>query len=222
LGYFPHHLSDPAKYEKQLDSVRISYEHKRAASSGLPEEIARIREDEQHALNEINILREAELQQNSYIGRIGRFIEPAMAPLGFDWKMSVAVLTGVSAKEVVVGTLGILYQANESHADNGKHSYNVCRQAGIPTERNWDFQSYTAGSTEFYAFHSDLFPLHRSDLSDQQGIRKLEMGIIYRSLYHNTCLSFITPRFPGRIIDSPYRMMQKPRTDNLNPDISIF
>jgi len=120
LGYFPHHLSDPAKYEKQLDSVRISYEHKRAASSGLPEEIARIREDEQHALNEINILREAELQQNSYIGRIGRFIEPAMAPLGFDWKMSVAVLTGVSAKEVVVGTLGILYQANESHADNGE------------------------------------------------------------------------------------------------------
>lgn len=48
-------------------------------------------------------------QENSYIGRLGRFIEPVMAPLGFDWKMSVAILTGVAAKEVVVGTLGVLY-----------------------------------------------------------------------------------------------------------------
>jgi ferrous iron transport protein B len=37
-----------------------------------------------------------------------------MRPLGFDWKMSVALLTGVSAKEVVVGTIGVLYHANDS------------------------------------------------------------------------------------------------------------
>jgi ferrous iron transport protein B len=43
---------------------------------------------------------------------IGSFIEPAMRPLGFDWKMSVALLSGVAAKEVVVGTLGVLYQAD--------------------------------------------------------------------------------------------------------------
>ncbi len=48
-------------------------------------------------------------QENSYIGRLGRTIEPVMQPLGFDWRMSVAILTGVAAKEVVVGTLGVLY-----------------------------------------------------------------------------------------------------------------
>ena len=41
-----------------------------------------------------------------------------MRPLGFDWKMSVALLTGLSAKEVVVGTLGILYQADASAHGN--------------------------------------------------------------------------------------------------------
>jgi ferrous iron transport protein B len=53
-------------------------------------------------------------QKNSFIGRIGHFIAPAMHPLGFDWKMSVALLSGLSAKEVVVGTLGVLYQTESS------------------------------------------------------------------------------------------------------------
>ena len=48
-------------------------------------------------------------QENSFIGLLGKTIEPVMKPLGFDWKMSVALLTGVAAKEVVVGTLGVLY-----------------------------------------------------------------------------------------------------------------
>ena len=53
-----------------------------------------------------------EQQANSYIGRIGRAIEPVMAPCGFDWKMSVALLSGVAAKEIVVSTLGVLYTGN--------------------------------------------------------------------------------------------------------------
>lgn len=50
-----------------------------------------------------------EQQENSYIGQIGHFIEPVMRPLGFDWKISVALLTGVAAKEIVVSTMGVLY-----------------------------------------------------------------------------------------------------------------
>ena len=56
----------------------------------------------------------AQHQQNSYIGKIGKFIEPVMAPLGFDWKMSVAIVTGIAGKEIVVGTIGVLYQADPS------------------------------------------------------------------------------------------------------------
>jgi ferrous iron transport protein B len=46
---------------------------------------------------------------NSFAGRAGKFIEPVFRPLGFDWKIGVATITGFAAKEVVVSTLGVLY-----------------------------------------------------------------------------------------------------------------
>lgn len=51
--------------------------------------------------------------ENSYIGMIGHFVEPVLSPLGFDWKMSISVLTGIAAKEVVVSTMGVLYQGGK-------------------------------------------------------------------------------------------------------------
>lgn len=55
-----------------------------------------------------NRLAEAQLSQ-SFLGSIGHAIEPVFTPLGFDWKMAVALQTGLAAKEVVVSTLGVLY-----------------------------------------------------------------------------------------------------------------
>ncbi len=54
--------------------------------------------------------------QNSYLGHIGHFIEPVMRPLGFDWKMSVSLLAGLPAKEIIVSTMGVLYQEEEGSA----------------------------------------------------------------------------------------------------------
>lgn len=51
----------------------------------------------------------AEQQENSYIGQIGKAIEPVIEPLGFDWKMGIGILSGIGAKELVVSTLGVLY-----------------------------------------------------------------------------------------------------------------
>ncbi len=59
----------------------------------------------------------AEQQENSYIGQIGKAIEPAIEPLGFDWKMGIGILSGIGAKELVVSTLGVLY-TNEGDVDN--------------------------------------------------------------------------------------------------------
>lgn len=59
--------------------------------------------------------------EESIFGIIGTFIAPIFAPLGFgDWKSSVAVLTGLVAKEVVVATMGILHGAGEAGADSGE------------------------------------------------------------------------------------------------------
>lgn len=55
-----------------------------------------------------NALAEAQLSQ-SFLGQIGHTIEPIFRPLGFDWKMAVALQTGLAAKEVVVSTIGVLY-----------------------------------------------------------------------------------------------------------------
>ena len=57
-----------------------------------------------------------EQQENSYIGQIGKVIEPVIEPLGFDWKMGIGIISGVGAKELVVSTLGVLY-TNEGDLD---------------------------------------------------------------------------------------------------------
>lgn len=51
----------------------------------------------------------AEQQENSYIGQLGKAIEPVIEPLGFDWKLGIGLLAGAPAKELVVSTLGVLY-----------------------------------------------------------------------------------------------------------------
>ncbi len=60
---------------------------------------------------------QAQQQENSYIGQIGKAIEPVIEPLGFDWKLGIGILSGVGAKELVVSTLGVLY-TNDAEADS--------------------------------------------------------------------------------------------------------
>ena len=59
----------------------------------------------------------AEQQENTYIGQIGKAIEPVIKPLGFDWKLGIGLISGVGAKELVVSTLGVLY-TNEGDVEN--------------------------------------------------------------------------------------------------------
>jgi ferrous iron transport protein B len=65
------------------------------------------------------------VSENSYIGRIGKFIEPSIRPLGFDWRMGVCLLTGVAAKEIVVSTMGVIYQSENGNSDLGKKIQNA-------------------------------------------------------------------------------------------------
>jgi len=77
-----------------------------------------------------NRLAEAALEQ-SFLGRIGHVIEPAFEPLGFDWKMAVALQTGLAAKEVVVSTMGVLYSLG-SDATEEDHSLISTISSQIP------------------------------------------------------------------------------------------
>ena len=66
-------------------------------------------EEKANELARIEHLRTMDHQENSYIGHIGKAIEPILRPLGFDWKISVSLLSGMAAKEIVVSTLSVLY-----------------------------------------------------------------------------------------------------------------
>ncbi|HOI83566.1 MAG TPA: nucleoside recognition domain-containing protein, partial [Campylobacterales bacterium] len=63
---------------------------------------------DESAKKELELALAEEKLENSYIGTVGKAIEPIFSPLGFDWKMSVATVTALAAKEVAVGTLATL------------------------------------------------------------------------------------------------------------------
>lgn len=76
------------------------------------------RHEQTIAGHELTAEMKIEQQENSYLGHIGKFIAPTLEPLGFDWKISIALLTGVASKEIVVSTLGVLYNADVASSDN--------------------------------------------------------------------------------------------------------
>ena len=61
-------------------------------------------------------------QEQSFIGRIGKTVEPVFRPQGFDWKLDVGLLTGVAAKEIVASTMGVLYSNDDSFSDDNGYS----------------------------------------------------------------------------------------------------
>jgi ferrous iron transport protein B len=71
----------------------------------------------------------AELTRNSFIGQLGRLIEPAFMPLGIDWRSGVALLSGFVAKEIVVSTLGVLHAVGDSAGEDALG--NALAEAGM-------------------------------------------------------------------------------------------
>ncbi len=106
LGYFPRTV----EYSRDYDLL-IAQEQLRIDASDLSERISML-----------NLEKEAERQEHSLIGRLGKFIEPVIRPLGFDWKMGISLLTGFAAKEIVVSTMGVLYQVDVEPGGDGSAS----------------------------------------------------------------------------------------------------
>jgi len=96
LEYFPRESEKSVHYEEQIAGIENN-------ELMTPEEKAEQILDLEHE-------QESDRLINSYLGRVGKIIEPVMRPLGFDWKMSISLLAGLPAKEIVVSTMGVLYQ----------------------------------------------------------------------------------------------------------------
>jgi ferrous iron transport protein B len=75
--------------------------------------------EKEESVDRLILEQKNEKQSKSFMGMIGHSIEPVMKPLGFDWRLSVSIMSGIAAKEVVVSTLGVIFQASDN---SGKSS----------------------------------------------------------------------------------------------------
>jgi ferrous iron transport protein B len=106
MGYYPRHV----EFSKDYDLLLMQVETNTNLS---PEEKASRAE-------QIELAKEEERQEKSYIGMMGRFIEPVIRPLGFDWKIGMSIITGMAAKEIVVSSMGVLYNASLEADENSQ------------------------------------------------------------------------------------------------------
>ncbi len=110
LGYFPVNVDYSKDYnlEKQQHFAAIESNVNLSQDS-----IAKLKDKIEMKLS---YEKNAEKQENSYIGKLGHFIEPVIRPLGFDWKIGVSLISGMAAKEIVVSTMGVLYQTDPKNS----------------------------------------------------------------------------------------------------------
>ncbi|TNF41037.1 MAG: ferrous iron transport protein B [Bacteroidetes bacterium] len=99
LEYFP-------RETKNTENIRTEIQKVQQNSTLSPVEM-------ESTIEQLNVQMESDRLTNSYLGRFGKLIEPVMRPLGFDWKMSIALLAGLPAKEIVISTMGVLYQTGD-------------------------------------------------------------------------------------------------------------
>lgn len=91
----------PANSLKQIDEKYLKIE---SAGPGIPDEV--------------KLQKQSEKLEASYAGRIGKFIEPVIRPLGFDWKIGIALITSFAAREVFVGTMATIYSVGGDQKSN--------------------------------------------------------------------------------------------------------
>jgi ferrous iron transport protein B len=111
LGYYPRKVNYTKDYKAEIEAITQKISEEKLSQPSM--------DSLNQAIHQLDLEMEAERQANSYLGRIGKFIEPAIRPLGFDWKMGVSLLSGVAAKEIVVSTLGVLYQTDPDSDSGG-------------------------------------------------------------------------------------------------------
>ena len=119
LSNFPKNVNYSKDFDSEISVLNSDYEANRVLqTSSSPATLSLIQDQKEEAVNKLEMVKKSEAQSHSFIGIIGRAVEPVMKPLGFDWRLSVSILSGLAAKEVVVSTLGIIYQADNEEEGN--------------------------------------------------------------------------------------------------------
>ena len=111
LSSFPKDIYYSTDYESEMDQVNYLYAELKSKANS--DDRVQLAKREAQEISKLRMAQRAERAEKSYIGMLGKVIAPIFAPLGFDWRGGVALLTGFVAKEIVVSTLGVLHAVNE-------------------------------------------------------------------------------------------------------------
>ncbi len=127
----------------------------------------------------------AEHYENSYLGQIGKLSEPIVQPLGLNWKSSVALLSGVAAKEIVVSTIGVLYP-DKDVADNHHfgEEVNADTDHNLPERLRLSGDFTPASAMAFLVFILIYFPCIATivAIGREIGWRWATVSVIYNTL----------------------------------------
>ncbi|HEY5041443.1 MAG TPA: ferrous iron transport protein B [Verrucomicrobiae bacterium] len=116
LAYYPKSAPPAAAVTMNAQAAQFKQAGDTTKANELSDEAGRL--TAQHSL------------QNSFAGRIGHFIEPAIAPLGYDWQIGIGIFSSFAAREVIVSTLAIVYGVGDDTADHNHSSlYESLRRA---------------------------------------------------------------------------------------------
>jgi ferrous iron transport protein B len=126
LGYFPTEVEYSKDYNKLIAQNEAQLAEKLTNANESERSLYQTETDATitHLKNDMM----EEKQHGSYIGQIGQFFAPVLHPLGFDWKMTVSIVTGIAAKEVVVSTMGVLYQEGEGSDESSEGLRNKLKE----------------------------------------------------------------------------------------------
>lgn len=98
LGYFPRNVNYSKNYDQKISELQSD---------------KNISEEEKSILiQNLELEKETERMEKSYIGQMGHLIQPLIEPMGWDWKIGVSIITGLAAKEIIISSMGVLYQSN--------------------------------------------------------------------------------------------------------------
>lgn len=179
LEYFPRNNKETKLIAQEIEMIQMN-------EPTSEEE----QEEQEEKIKMLELEQNARRSENSYIGRFGHLIEPLVRPCGFDWRMGVSLTTGIAAKEVVVSTMAVLFQADENE-----------EEGSLSLRDNLKTQRWEAGPMEgellfspLVAYGFMLFVLLSTPCMATLVAIKREVGGwkgIFFALFYNTGLAWI-------------------------------
>lgn len=197
LEYFPRDNKETRRIAQEIEMIQME------------ESVSEEEQEEQIKMLEME--KNAARSANSYIGRFGHLIEPLVRPCGFDWRMGVSLTTGIAAKEVVVSTMAVLFQADEEeeedslslHENHSPSPFSIdnLKEGTLSLRENLKTQKWESGPkkgellfTPLVAFGFMIFVLLSTPCIATLAAIKREAGgwkgIIF-ALFYNTGLAWL-------------------------------